>query len=95
VVVVSEEIWDKERFWERESIVELLESVVLLRLAIGECVGFLRIEEGGFEPERVVEVEDVVDCLCATGGGGGGIELSELSCELFSFSLSLCPKCGK
>jgi hypothetical protein len=87
VVVVSEEIWDKERFWERDSIVELRVSAVLLRLAIGECVGFLRIDEGGFEPERVVEVEDAVFCLCATGGGV--IELSELECELFSFSLSL------
>ena len=33
---VSEEIWDEERFWDRESIVDVLESVVLLRLAIGE-----------------------------------------------------------
>ena len=69
---VSEEIWDKERFWDRESIVDVLESVVLLRLAIGDWVGFLRIDEGAFEPETLVEtlvdVEDVVDCLCATGG---------------------------
>jgi hypothetical protein len=67
--------------------------VVLLRLAIGEWVDFFRIEEGTFEPETLVEVEVVVDCLCATGGGG--IELSELGCEAFSFSLSLCPRCGK
>jgi hypothetical protein len=92
---VSEGIWDKERFWERESIVEVLESVVLLRLAIGEWVDFLRIEDGAFEPETLVDVEEVVECLCATGGGGGGIELSELGCEDFSFSLSLCPRCGK
>ena len=69
---------------------------MLLRLGVVECVDFLRIEEGGpeLDVEVAVEVDDWVDCLCVTGGGGG-TELSEVDCEALSFSLSLCPRCGK
>jgi hypothetical protein len=95
VELVSEDMWDKDKFWDRESIVEVLESVVLLRLGAVEFVGvdFFKMEEGGLEPETWVDVEDVVDCLCATGGGG--VELSEVVCGALSFSLSLWPRCGK
>jgi hypothetical protein len=65
-------------FSDSESIVEVLEPRVLL------LPGFLRIEEGAVDV--VVEVEDVVDCLCGTGGG---IELAELELDCVVLSLSL------
>lgn len=64
-----------------ESIVEDLESSVLVRLAGILSVDFLRIEEGAFEVEVEVEVEDVVDRLCGTAGGVG---LDELNCVVLS-----------
>lgn len=64
-----------------ESIVDDLESWVLVRLAEILSVDFLRIEEGAFEVEVEVEVEDVVDCLCGTVGG---VALDELDCVALS-----------